>query len=135
MDLRNQLSETVGFLPSAWAIMIKQFIPHILLILFINLARAQDGLGAYGGYAQWPYQVLGYASMFFAAVLFLVGLLLPDFYNGLSLVDDKMVLRPTAEEEPSKSDVPEKALPIEAKAVLADKVEPADVGDVSEAMA
>lgn len=38
-------------------------------------------------------QIVGYGTVVFAAFLFLLGLIFPDFYNGLSLVDEKMVLR------------------------------------------
>lgn len=135
MDLRKQLSETVGFLPSVWAIMIKQFIPHILLILFINLARSKGGLGTYGGYSQWPYQIIGYGCMLFAAVVFLVGFTCPDLYNGLSLVDEKMVLRPTGEEAPKTStkEVPE--VPVKEVVEQPAPVNEEPATDVSEALA
>lgn len=64
MELRAQLSSTIGFLPNIWAYMMKQFIPQVILILFINLAQSNndDGdslFGNYGGYADWPFQILG----------------------------------------------------------------------------
>jgi len=64
MELRAQLSSTIGFLPNIWAYMMKQFIPHVILILFINLAQSnnEDGeslFGNYEGYANWPFQILG----------------------------------------------------------------------------
>lgn len=65
MDLRSQLSSTIGYLPHAWAIIVKQFIPHVLLVLFINLAQAKDPntgkviFSSYGDYKQWPFQVGG----------------------------------------------------------------------------
>jgi len=97
MELREQLSSTIGFLPKIWAFMIKQFIPHVVLILFINLAqsKATNGeplFGNYGGYSSWPFQIMGYGTVLFALGLFLIGFLFPDLYSGLTLVDDKMVM-------------------------------------------
>lgn len=37
MDLRNQLSSVIGYLPKVWAVMMKQMIPQLILILFVNL--------------------------------------------------------------------------------------------------
>ena len=34
MDLKNDLSEVVGYIPSAWAFLVKHFIPPIILVLF-----------------------------------------------------------------------------------------------------
>lgn len=97
MDLRDQLSSTIGFLPKIWAFMMKQVLPHIILILFINLARSNnsDGeslFGNYGNYVQWPFQVLGYLSVIFAFFLFLLGLVAPSAYDGLTLIDDKIIM-------------------------------------------
>jgi len=77
--------------------MIKQFIPHVVLILFINLAQSKndDGeplFGNYGGYSSWPYQILGYGTVLFSISLFLIGFLFPNLYSGLSLLDEKTIM-------------------------------------------
>lgn len=97
MDLRDQLSSTIGFLPRIWAYMMKQVLPHIILILFINLARSNNDAGEslfgnYGSYVQWPFQVLGYLSVIFAFFLFLLGLVAPSAYDGLTLIDEKLIM-------------------------------------------
>ena len=43
--LKRELSETVGYLPYGWIILVKHLIPQLLLILFINLAAAKTGTG------------------------------------------------------------------------------------------
>jgi len=64
MHLRDRLSDDIGYLPAIWAYMIKQFIPHIILILFVNLALSETDegksvFGNYGSYRAWPFQYLG----------------------------------------------------------------------------
>ena len=94
----------------------KQLIPQVILILFINLAQSKndDGdplFGNYGGYISWPFQVLGYLAVVFAGFLFLLGLAVPNAYNGLTLIDEKTVITDgDNEKEPSetKGDLPEK---------------------------
>jgi hypothetical protein len=101
LDLRDQLASTIGFLPVIWAYMMKQFIPHVILILFVNLARSTTGddgdslFGNYGGYDQWPYQVLGYLTVIFAGFLMVLGLIAPDLYNGLTLLDESKIMHGT----------------------------------------
>jgi hypothetical protein len=97
MELREQLASTVGYLPTFWAFMIKQFIPHVVLILFINLAASNtdDGdalFGNYGDYINWPFQGLGYLTVIFAFGLFLIGFGAPDLYKGLTLLDEKALI-------------------------------------------
>lgn len=97
MELRDQLASTIGFLPRIWAFMMKQFIPHVILILFINLAqsKAPNGKSLFGNYelyADWPYQIMGYGTVLFALGLFLIGFFFPDLYSGLTLVDDKLIM-------------------------------------------
>lgn len=95
-DLRDQLATCVGFLPYFWAVLMKQLIPQVILILFINLAQSKNGdgdplFGNYGGYISWPFQVMGYLVVVFAGFLFLLGLVVPNAYNGLTLIDEKFV--------------------------------------------
>jgi hypothetical protein len=92
--------------PALWCFLVKQFIPHVLIILFINLAQSDNGVaapddgpifGGYGGYEKKPYQVLGILTFVFALFLFLLGLILPDVYAPLALPQNEM-----AEEEFNK---------------------------------
>ena len=96
-DLRDQLAGCVGFLPYFWAVLMKQCIPQIILILFINLAQSTNDngdalFGNYGGYLSWPFQVLGYLVVVFAGFLFLFGLAVPHAYDGLTLIDEKTIV-------------------------------------------
>jgi len=86
MDLRAELSDVVGYMPWIWAFMMKNLIPHILLILFINLAQSDNAegeplFGHYGGYVTWPFQVLGILCVAFAGCLILVGAAMPAVYE------------------------------------------------------
>lgn len=97
MDLREKLSSTIGFLPKIWAIMMKQIIPHAILILFINLAvsKTDDGdrkLLNYGNYETWPFIILGWGVVLFVFFLFLLGMIAPDAYKGLTLIDEKTLM-------------------------------------------
>ena len=95
-DLRERLQKQVGWLPWAWAFFMKQFIPHLVLILFINLAAADTATGEslfghYGGYVSWPFQILGILTVAFVLFLFVLGLAAPNLYEGLELIDDKIL--------------------------------------------
>ena len=62
IDLRDDLAGVVGYIPVAWAVLIKFFIPPILLVLFsLGCAAKTDAgeteFGHYGGYPALPYQV------------------------------------------------------------------------------
>jgi len=62
-ELRKKLAESVGYLPSIWAISIKHIVPQLFLVLFINLIAAKNGFGQplfgyYEGYQMFPYQFL-----------------------------------------------------------------------------
>ena len=64
LDLRADLEGSVGYIPYAWAVLMKHVIPQVLLILFFNLAfsRTDHGrwaLGEYADYRVWPFQILG----------------------------------------------------------------------------
>lgn len=100
--LRDRIQEYVGAVPFLWCLLIKHFIPHLLIVLFINLAQSKnvDGdpvMGNYGGYPTWPYQVLGILSFAFTLFIFLVGLVFPKLYAPLALPQTKeaqMILAP-----------------------------------------
>ena len=104
MQLREELEGVVGFMPRIWAICMKQVIPHILLILFINLASNEnaDGeslFGHYGGLETWPFQVLGILCVVFVASLILIGMALPDLFEGADLTVGKKLNSATKVEE------------------------------------
>jgi hypothetical protein len=89
MTLRQELAKVVGYVPAAWAIGMKQLIPQVLLILFINLARSENAngdplLGYYGGYVSWPFQVVGILVLVFVGFIMLVGVAMP---HGLECLD------------------------------------------------
>jgi hypothetical protein len=93
--LRDRIVPMIGPVPFIWCFLIKQFIPHILIILFINLARSETGtgdaiFGGYGGYEDTPFQVLGILTFAFALVIFLIGVFFPKLYEPLAMpqVDD-----------------------------------------------
>jgi hypothetical protein len=90
VDLRDRMQIQVGRVPFVWCFLIKHFLPHLLIILFINLAQAQtEGgvplMGHYGGYATWPFQVLGIAAFSFTLLVFLIGVFFPNLYEPLAL--------------------------------------------------
>ena len=90
MHLRDELSSVVGYLPWLWAFAMKNLIPQILLILFINLATSKndDGeslFGHYEGYVAAPFQVLGILCVCFAAVLILIGAVRPQTFEAADI--------------------------------------------------
>ena len=67
LELRQELSSSVGYLPWIWAFLMKHAVPQILLVLFFNLFFAKTeyetiAFGNYNGYLTWPYQVVGVIS-------------------------------------------------------------------------
>jgi hypothetical protein len=90
MDLRAELSSVVGYMPWVWAFAMKNICPHILLVLFINLAQSKNGegdslFGNYGGYVSWPFQILGVLSVVFAGTFILVGIAMPIVFEPYDL--------------------------------------------------
>ena len=78
----------IKIVPYLWCILIKQFIPHVLLLLFVNLARSEtkegkSKFGHYGDYVMLPFQILGILTFVFTALLFLIGVFSPDVYEVL----------------------------------------------------
>lgn len=90
--LREQIQPVIGHIPFVWVILMKNFVPQVLVVLFINLCASSNGAGSYGGYAIRPYQLLGLLCFIFAIFLFLVGLLVPEVYEPLALPQTKIVL-------------------------------------------
>lgn len=87
-DLKSDLSAVVGYLPFTWALLVKFFIPPVILILFGLSCDAQnaDGkkvFGHYSGYVFSPYQILGILCVAFTGFLFLSSLVAPRMYSAL----------------------------------------------------
>jgi SNF family Na+-dependent transporter len=96
MELREDLSKSVGYMPTVWALLIKHFIPPVIIILFSLDADAENALGEkkfghYEGYVNQPYQVLGLLIVVFAGFLFVSSLVFPQMYA--------MFQKPEEEEE------------------------------------
>jgi len=105
--LRNQIQPIIGPIPFIWVILIKNFVPHVLIVLFVNLCASNNGAGNYEGYAIQPYQVLGLLCFIFAIFLFFVGLLVPEVYEPFALPQTKDLPEVT---EKNKSSLPSKEL-------------------------
>merc|ERR1712232_726857 len=90
--LRDQMQPVIGYTPFLWVILMKNFVPHVLIVLFINLCASPNGAGTYGDFAIRPYQLLGLLCFILAIFLFLVGLLVPEVYEPLALPQTKIVL-------------------------------------------
>jgi hypothetical protein len=96
-DYKNTLGKVIGWVPTARCLLIKHFIPQVLLILFINLAASENDdrksvFGRYGDpypYPMKPYQASGIFVVCLSIAVFFVGLLFPDVYSGLVSYDDK----------------------------------------------
>lgn len=91
------LEPVIGYIPSAWCYLVKQLIPHVLVIIFVNLARSKNDAGEskfghYGGYDAWPYQVLGCLSFFLALTVISGAFFVPEWYA-------KFILPTAAEKE------------------------------------
>ena len=103
MQLREDLREDCGNLPVAWAVLVKHFVPQILLVLFALGANAErldaDGnssvkvFGHYEGYVAWPYQVLGILTVVFAGFLFVSSLAFPRLYAALDMPNKERDLK------------------------------------------
>mmetsp|Transcript_7710 Transcript_7710/g.16761 ORF Transcript_7710/g.16761 Transcript_7710/m.16761 type:complete len:313 (+) Transcript_7710:253-1191(+) len=92
MDLRDDLSGVVGYIPTAWAVLIKYFIPPVLLVLFslgcgAKTSTGQTEFGHYSGYPLLPYQLLGVLSVVFVGFLFVSSLVMPRLYNAFQKAD------------------------------------------------
>lgn len=88
LEFKEKLEPVVGTVPILWCFLIKQIVPHVLLILFVNLAtsttdKGKSTFGHYGDYEPAPYQVLGILTFSFMIFLFLLGLVFPSAYDIL----------------------------------------------------
>ncbi|CAB9501948.1 chloride-dependent neutral and basic amino acid transporter B [Seminavis robusta] len=114
-DLKERIRPVTQNIPGIWCILIKQFIPHILIILFINLAQSEtdEGLpifGNYGGYADKPYQVMGILTFVVVVFCFTLGFVLPQAYAPLALPPGHFALTPdgAGDEQPAEQEQPVK---------------------------
>jgi len=87
--LRARIQPVIGKIPFVWVILIKFFVPHVLIVLFLNLCASENGAGNYEDYAIRPYQILGLLTFIFAIFLFFIGLLVPEIYEPLALPQTK----------------------------------------------
>jgi uncharacterized membrane protein YqjE len=85
MDLRDDLSGVVGYIPSVWAVLIKFFIPPILLVLFFVgcAGKSSTGQTEFGHYSGYPlqYQMLGIMTVVFVGFLVISSLVMPRLYS------------------------------------------------------
>lgn len=92
MDLREDLSGVVGYIPAVWPILIKFFIPPILLILFFlgcaaKTSTGQSQFGHYSGYAAIPFQLIGILTVAFTLFLILSSVAMPQIYAAFKKQD------------------------------------------------
>lgn len=96
MELRDELQPVIGWVPIVWSLLMRHFVPQILLILFINgtTAKTKEGnelkFSNYGGYPI-EYQVVGILSVVWIAVAFLVGVVKPPLYKSFALFENSGV--------------------------------------------
>jgi len=87
-DFKKKVEPVVGYTPYVWCILIKQIVPHVLVVILINLidSKTDTGdsvFGHYGGYPTAPYQVLGILTFCFVTFLFVIGVIYPPFFDIL----------------------------------------------------
>jgi len=87
LNLKAELEKSVGYIPFAWAVVMKHVIPQVLLVLFFNLAfsktpHGQWELGNYGDYLTWPFQILGLACVAIGLAIVFVGLSYSKLFEG-----------------------------------------------------
>jgi SNF family Na+-dependent transporter len=124
MELKSDLSESAGYLPTFWIVLVKHFIPPLIIILFA-LDTSSGKFGAYGGYPVTPYQVLGIMTVVFAAFLFISSMVYPKMYSALE--------KPKNEEAPEEEEAPKKVdeedVVVEAVGVEEPAIENEDGGE------
>ena len=85
-DYVEKIKKQIGYMPFIWGVLIKHFIPPVLMVVFVlgAVAKNPEGVsvfGHYGGYVAWPYQILGVLTFCFTAATILVGAAAPNLYN------------------------------------------------------
>ena len=98
LSFKAKAEPTINIVPTVWCYIIKQFVPHVLLVLFINLAQTktfiEDGkglpkFGNYEFYVFFPYQLLGVLAFVFAAALFVGAIAFPDLFAILDTHEEE----------------------------------------------
>ena len=94
MELKTELETSVGYIPKAWAVVMKHLIPQVLLVLFVNLslAKTEKGnweLGSYGDYLVWPFQFIGLSEVLFVASIVIIGFVKADLFERLVKIESK----------------------------------------------
>jgi hypothetical protein len=112
--LQSDLSGVVGYLPFGWALLVKFFIPPVILILFglscdAENANGQKVFGHYEGYVSSPYQVLGILCVVLTGFLFVSSLVAPQMYAALQRPDEEIMSKRSVHMAPQ--DVKEKQVP------------------------
>lgn len=139
LSLRDRMQEVIGTVPFIWCVLMKHFIPHVLIILFVNLAQSKTDegeplLGNYGGYPDLPYQVLGIIVVAVTLLLFLGGVAFPNLYAPLALPQtDEAKMELSKYSAPTDDAFSEKAGDEEAVvAEAAEKKAPSDAGSIEQ---
>jgi len=117
VELRDRMQLVIGRVPLIWCVLMRLFIPHVLIILFVNLAVSKTDTGKsmfgnFGGFSHQPYQILGILIVVFTLVLFMGGVFFPKIYAPLSLPQTD-----EAKEEMKKYDITTDGASVDAEVV------------------
>lgn len=87
-DYKSKVEPIIGYVPTVWCLLIKHFVPHVILVLLVNLGSTKNSsgksnFGGYSGYVEFPYQTIGILTFIFAIVVVLIGAVVPDLYSVL----------------------------------------------------
>lgn len=109
MDFKKELESVIGWVPSVWALGLRFLIPQILLILFVNLARSENAVGQskFGHYSEFvvfPFQLIGILLVLFIAILFLLGLVAPKYYDCFIPPEVEQLLEQTKKNQGEETD-------------------------------
>lgn len=94
LRLRSKLTGVVQWIPIVWFFLIRLLIPHLLLVLFANLAASETkkGESTFGHYEDLPrgYQALGISVFCVAVGIVVLGFLWPEAYECFSMASRKV---------------------------------------------
>jgi len=104
LDFKKELESVIGWVPSVWALGLRFLIPQILLILFVNLARSENAVGQskFGHYSEFvvfPFQLIGILLVLFIALLFLLGVVAPKYYDCFIPPEVEQILEQTKKKQ------------------------------------